>query len=191
MWGIPRPQRLVDGASEWWRYLEPRQAAGYICACIGIVLTIVTAVVPGGTQLLIAIIAAFVQGFAAFSIASHGKAHPSLARSAFGRLVSLAQKVKITESAVQTSFENKQLTVDERQTQMGILSNDLGWIGEGIYNAAADWLAFNQPLIELINEDQRKEIMTAAKEAKSAAETGVDISMTGDAAQQAVGGINE
>jgi hypothetical protein len=53
---------------------------------------------------------------------------------------------------------------------MGILSAELSWIGDGIYGAAADWIAFNEPLNEMISEDQRKAILIAAQEAKKAAE---------------------
>jgi hypothetical protein len=184
---VPKPQRLVDDVSEWWRYLSAKQSAGYVCAIAGISLTIATALTKGPNQAVLAVLAVVTQGIAAFLFAGHGKAHPSHARSAFGRLMGLAQKVRTTEKAVQDSFESKTLSSDERQTQMGILSNDLGWIGEGIYNAAADWLAFNEPLIELISEEQRKEIMIVAKAARDATKIRNELPKTNDAAQQVAG----
>jgi hypothetical protein len=174
----------VDDFSVWWRYLSARQLWGYVSALAGVVFTLLTAVVTGPNQLLVAVIAVVAQGFAAFVFSSHGRAHPTLVQSAFNRLVALGQRVKTAENTAQASFESQELNADQLQTRMGIVSAELSWIGDGIYDAAADWIAFNEPLLELIDEKQRKEIMRAAKEAQKAAETGNDVTKIHDAAHQ-------
>ncbi|MCT7656827.1 hypothetical protein [Mycobacterium deserti] len=180
MWGIPKPQRLVNGVSEWWRYLEPKQAAGYVCALAGIGLTVATALVNGPSLGVIAVLAVVAQGIAAFLFAGHGRAHPTHAKSAFARLLVLAKRVSAAEKTAQGNFEAKGISSGERQTQMGILSAQLSWIGEGIYLAAADWIAFNEPLNEMITEEQRQAIMIAAQEAKKAAQIQSDSTIESD-----------
>jgi hypothetical protein len=133
--------------------------------------------VTGPNQLLIAVIAIFAQGIAAFLFAGHGRAHPTHAKRALGRLLRLGERVKNAENDAQANFEGKNKSSEERQIQLGILSVELSWIGEGIYSAAADLIAFNEPLNELISEDQRKAMLEAAREAKQAAETQNDSSV--------------
>lgn len=172
---IPKPDRLIQEVSEWWRYLSLRQAAGYGCAVAGIGLTIATALAKGPNQAVIAVLAVVAQGIGAFLFAGHGRAHPTHAKRALGRLLRLGERVKNAENDAQANFEANDQTSDERQTQMGILSTELSWIGEGIYSAAADWIAFNDPLNEMINEDQRKAMVEDAQEAKKAAEGEVHV----------------
>jgi hypothetical protein len=168
---FPKPDRLVQEVSEWWRYLSVKQAAGYFCALAGIILTIVTAFAKAPSVAVIAVLAVVAQGISAFLFSGHGRAHPTHAKSALGRLLVLAKRVSDTEKSAQENFEAKGISSVERQTQIGILSAELSWIGDGIYSAAADWIAFNEPLNEMISEDQRKAILIAAQEAKKAAES--------------------
>ena len=101
---VPKPQRLVEDVSEWWRYLSAKQATGYGCALVGIVLTILTAVVTGPNQLLIAVIAIFAQIAAAFLFAGHGNAQPEFAKRAVQRLIGMAERVSKAEKVAQGQF---------------------------------------------------------------------------------------
>lgn len=166
---VEKPRRLFNEVSEWWRYLGVRQAAGYICALAGIVLTIFTAVTKGPNQLLIAVIAVFAQGIAGFLFAGHGKAQPEFAKRAVQRLIVMAERVSKAEKVAQDSFERKMSTSQVRDN-MGILSAQFGYISDGIYGAVADWIAFNESLKELVSEDQREAVLEAAKESKTAAD---------------------
>ncbi|WP_131813471.1 hypothetical protein [Mycobacterium kubicae] len=166
---FPKPTSLVNEISEWWRYLDVKQATGYLCAGAGIGLTIAIKLTHGPNQAILAVLAIVAQGAAASLFSGHGKAHPSHAKAAFGRLLRLAQRVRFAEQAAQEDFEDPSKPSKERQTQMGILSTELSYIGDGIYSAAADWIAFNQPLNEMISEEQRAAMLEAARDARKAA----------------------
>ena len=165
---MEKPRRLVNEVSEWWRYLSVRQTAGYICALAGIVLTIFTAVTKGPNQLLIAVIAVFAQGIAAFLFSGHGKAHPAYAKRAVERLLDLSARVINAEQMASTSFESKTMKPTQLRDNMGVLSVELSWTAEGIRNAVADWVAFNEPLVQLVDKKQQGEILEEAKEATAA-----------------------
>jgi hypothetical protein len=164
---VPKPRRLVTEVSDWWRYLDVRQTAGYLCAFGGIVLTVFTALTKGSNQLLLAVIAVFTQGIAAFLFAGHGKARPEFAKRAVQRLISMAERVSKAEKLAQDSFERKMPAAQVRDN-MGILSTQFGYISDGIYGAVADWIAFNEFLKELVSEDQREAVLEVANESKIA-----------------------
>lgn len=168
---IPKPERLAAEVSEWWRYLGVKQLSGYVFAVLGIIFTVLTAVASGASQLLVALLAVVFQFASASIFAGHGKAHPSLAKRSFLRLLQLGDRAGKAEQTAQEHFEDLTMTLDERHTVIGVLSAELSWIGEGIYAAAADWIAFNEPLNEMINENQRKLMLLAAKEQQAAAAT--------------------
>jgi hypothetical protein len=147
---VPKPQFLKD-VSDWWRYLGAKQLAGYVFAMVGIGLTIWAVNVDKENQLLIAVLAAFAQLIAASLFAGKGKADPTHAK----RLITLGLRVGTAETAASDSFE-KATTTTQRRDDMGQLSAELGWIGEGIRNAVFDWTAFNEHLKELLSDDERE-----------------------------------
>ena len=168
---MKKPDRLIKEISEWWRYLGVRQTAGYASALAGIALTVFTATTKGPNQTLIAVIAVFAQAIAAFLFSGHGKAHPAYAKRSVERLLSLSARVINAEKLASASFESKTTTPSQRRDDMGVLSVELSWTAEGIRNAVADWVAFNEPLVQLVDKEQ-EEILNEANEAKAAIESG-------------------
>lgn len=166
--GRTRPSRLSRDIRDFRRNISAKQAVGGFFALLGVVLTIVSAVVTGPNQLLTAVIAVFAQIAAAYLFAAEGRVHPSHAKRAFSRLLGLAERARQAERRAQDDFESNDKSAEDRQTQMGLLSVELSWIGDGLYSAAADWIAFNEPLNEMISEDQRKAMSQAAEEARIA-----------------------
>lgn len=164
--GVRKP-RFVTEAADWFSYLTWRQIFGYLFALAGIVLTIVAVKIDPKNQLLIAVIAAFAQLIAATLFSRQGKADPTHAKRSVQRLIRLGVRVTTAETAACNSFEGT-ATASQRREHMGQISAELGYIGDGIYEAVRDWVAFNEPLNELVSEDQQKEILEAARESKKA-----------------------
>ncbi|KLI07895.1 MULTISPECIES: hypothetical protein [Mycolicibacterium] len=162
-----RKPRFVTEAADWFHYLTWRQIFGYLFALAGIILTIVAVKVDPKNQLLIAIVAAFAQLIAATMFSRQGKADPTHAKRSVQRLIRLGVRVTTAETVACNSFEGA-ATASQRREHMGQISAELGYIGDGIYEAVRDWVAFNEPLNELVTEDQQKEILEAARESKKA-----------------------
>jgi hypothetical protein len=171
---VPNPRRLSQEVGEWWRYVGVKQILGYFCAAGGIGLTLATALTKGPNQLLLAVIAVFAQGIAAFLFAGHGKAQPAYAQRAVSRLLGLAERSNNATVIASASFESKSVTPTQRRDDLGFLSSELSWISEGLRDAVADWIAINEPLVELITEEMRQEILRQARESKSDASPSVD-----------------
>ena len=123
-------------------------------AFAGAVLTIVAVIVDPKNQLLIAVIAAFAQIFAALMFTRQGKADPTHAKRSVQRLITLGYRVSAAETAASSSFESG--AAAQRRDQMGLLSVELGYIGEAVREAVFDWTAFNDNLIELLSDDERR-----------------------------------
>lgn len=149
-----RVPKFVGEAVDWFVYLTWRQIFGYAFAVAGVVLTIYAVKVDPKHQLLIAVIAAFAQIMAALMFTRHGKADPTHAKRSVQRLITLGYRVSAAETAASNSFEGG--AAAQRRDQMGLLSVELGYIGEAVREAVFDWTAFNDHLIELLSDDERR-----------------------------------
>lgn len=168
---LPKPRRLAEEVTEWWVYLGWKQVLGYLSALGGIGLTIATALTKGPNQLLIAVIAVFAQGIAAFLFAGQGRAQPAYAKRAVARLLRLAARADRATKSASDNFEDKSLTPTRRRDDIGRLSVELSWITEGLSDAVADWIEINQPLIELIDKQRRHDLLVGAHGSKPAVES--------------------
>lgn len=122
-------------------------------AAAGVALTIYAVRTDPKNQLLIAVVAAFAQIMAALFFSRQGKADPTHAKRSVQRLISLSSRVSRAESAATSSFESD--AKDKLHGRMGLLSVELGYIGEGIRDAVFDWTAFNDHLFELLSDSER------------------------------------
>lgn len=86
----------------------------------------------------------------------HGRADPSLAKAAVGRLILLSSQTKRARLRAEKSFAND--TGAKSRSSVGQLSVDLSYIEEGIAASAQDWALFHPDAIaRLAEEDQKRE----------------------------------
>lgn len=110
----------------------------------GVTVAVILVLVAGGLQF-----------GSAFIFDKAGRADPSLAKAAVGRLILLASQAKRARVRAENSFATE--TGAKSKTSVGQLSVDLSYIEEGIAAAAQDWALFHPDAIARLAEENQKQ----------------------------------
>lgn len=129
--------------------LSNRQLLGGALYCLGVGLSVLLAVVGGGsepaseaTDAVLVILIVLANGGAAWSFSGQGRADPSHAQQSAARLFLVARRAQVAEARAQRLFEG-QATRSELHEAMGILSTEFSWIQDVLILSINDWRVFH------------------------------------------------
>ncbi len=124
-------------------------------------LTVALAFVPPGedgataVQVLLVLVAGGLQFGGAFMFDKAGRADPTLARAAVGRLVLLATQAKRARLRAEQAFDSEAGT--KLKSSVGQLSVELSYLEEGASASAQEWALFHPDAIQRLAEENQKQ----------------------------------
>jgi hypothetical protein len=140
----PRVRALLTGRRTW----------GIGLQVVPVIFAVVLAVLgsskhppSAAVSAVIVLVIAGTQVGAGWLFSTEGKADPTLAERSVGRLVHLATRAQLAEQGAQAAFESN-ITAKELHAEMGKLSVELSWLGDGLVEAVDDWRMFHPQAVE-------------------------------------------
>jgi len=124
-------------------------------------LTVALAFIPTGegwgvtVAVILVLVAGGLQFGGAFMFDKAGRADPTLARAAVGRLVLLATQAKRARQRAEKAFETE--AGAKMKSSVGQLSVELSFIEEGASASAQEWALFHPDAIERLAEENQKQ----------------------------------
>lgn len=141
-----------------WQSLTRRErlaGAAFVLAFVGILLLAILGsldALDSAWAALITVISGLFQLAGASMLHREGRADPALARSAVGRLLSMARRAAEAERLAQDSFESG--TASDRRDALGLVSVHLSYLQEQSLQAVDAWHDFHEEAVrELLTED--------------------------------------
>jgi hypothetical protein len=140
--------------SEWWSSLSTRQRFGGALTVLAILMTLALAVLgsirnpPGaGTQGLIALAAVCAQVGSVWIISTEGKAEPTMAQRAVGRLFRYGQHAAQAR-ALAEGLSQKGVGAGDLRDGVRALNVHLSYLEEGYVESIEDWRVFHPRVVE-------------------------------------------
>lgn len=139
--------------------VRSRVVGGWLIAA-AFALMVAIAFIPTGegwgvtVSVILVLVAGGLQFGGAMIFDKAGRADPSLAKAAVGRLVLLASQAKRARARAENAFATE--SGQPLKASVGKLSVDLSYLEEGIGAAAQDWALFHPDAIARLAEENQK-----------------------------------
>jgi hypothetical protein len=124
-------------------------------------LTVALAFIPTGegwgvtVAVILVLVTGGLQFGGAFMFDKAGRADPTLARAAVGRLVLLASQAKRARLRAENAFEIE--TGSKLKSSVGQLSVELSYLEEGASASAQEWALFHPEAIARLEEENQRQ----------------------------------
>lgn len=141
------------------RVRSTRTVGGWLIAG-AFLLTVALAFVPTGegwgvtVAVILVLVAGGLQFGGALMFDKAGRADPSLAKAAVGRLLLLTSQAKRARVRAESAFATE--TGTKLKSSVGQLSVELSYIEEGVSESAQDWALFHPDAIARLEEEVQK-----------------------------------